>query len=78
MVYHSFTVTDDHGNIRGVAMIDTQDTTWLHLVPNIVDSSNSSSSISSGLQSRLPAGAEVSLLSSDLLLSEEDSRPREL
>ena len=40
MVNYSFNVVDEHGNIRGVAMIDTKDTARLRLVPSVVASSN--------------------------------------
>ena len=36
MVNYSYNVVDEHGTIRGVAMIDTKETSELRLVPNIV------------------------------------------
>ena len=32
----AYNVVDEHGTIRGVAMIDTKETSELRLVPNIV------------------------------------------
>ena len=36
MVNYSYNVLDEHGTIRGVALIDTKETSELRLVPNIV------------------------------------------
>ena len=43
MVNYSFNVVDEDDNIRGVAMIDTEDASGLRLVPNVVTEANTSS-----------------------------------
>ena len=45
MVNYSFNVVDEHGNIRGVAMLDTKDVSSLRLslVPNVLAGATTSS-----------------------------------
>ena len=86
MVNYSYNVLDEHGTIRGVALIDTKETSKLRLVPNdVVTVATSSSSAVQPVES-LPtstgaAGPPVSSrpetdqvsLSCDLQLSDESS-----